>query len=842
MDKKFKDLESCIDTLSIEDAIKAVKLATYELEKLKETKRNAEEKVRNALIDVEKSTKKKDELEKKLSSSHQYSDASFWDDRYKETLNLNDNDNSKTYEWYVSFNDIKFNIDRDISSLDYNSNKFSIMVSGCGNSSLCEDLETNGYDNIIGTDYSKEVITFMTKRANDLNYKCKYIVTDLCNMKNINSATYKIIIDKGTLDAISSANDINDTNKSLASAYAYIREVWRILIVQGKLIIITTMTKDIFESIAISALDYLQVSNWENCTKENLKTQVGENVYYYCITKTSENKLSQRFQKDVLIKALLDDAVKARNEYIYSNAESLEFEDGGIHNNNEIGSLPTSTSISIREPLVFLNIRNENITIQAKTVIEIEYILRDGDWHEYDQICLVSIACNENKNIHLYRQNETQKYECFTYSNKPKKNDSSCIELKGHISITLPPYGGCFVITYIRNVQGNGIKELARSSRISILCPVQYSHPDIKSNHSIQRRGVGDMNSKNQGTMLNVIVENLKNIKCLQISGMILVNDPKSSFYLGRIMSWLYQLVPDDLFEWKLVFESDILQVHDNSNVECDDNISIKTIYGKIIVKGINVTNLLLQEAYSEIDTSGRIVCRIPYKSHFEDTSYCTENKIQKVDSSNYTEIHCKYCSQLLMNANIFEIRHLPSGLLDNMMHEFFCCEEMPLQAMSSSELKCNDSSMIIGSIQTTVHPNNIKRNSILISCKITSTLIDLIHGYAGILATSKNKIASSHSKRNDCKMCFSRCINAIDTDTCLISCSRCLSYLGDGCIYADDNNSNDDDVESSSFFFNDLQSIRFLLHRITINGNFRDLSTENVLARILIHFINAYR
>jgi hypothetical protein len=344
-----------------------------------------------------------------------------------------------------------------------------------------------------------------------------------------------------------------------------------------------------------------------------------------------------------------------------------------------------------------------------------------------------------------------------------------------------------------------------------------------------------------------MIAEDLKNINCLQVSGIaeLCIGDNPTQ-HISRIMSWLYKELPTDTCNCKLIFEADIVCVANMANTLDGHVISKKTIYGLITIQNIHINNLFIHEAYCEVDVSGRIVCRIPYQQDLK-ASHDNDAKAEKNNfiSDSYTEIYCRYCNNLLLHAKIEETRHLPSGILDNMMHEFFCCEELPLQAMSSSELISTNTSVILGSIQVTVHPSNVKSDSLILTCKTVATLIDLVHGYAGKLASSKPKPST---KINDgCISCLSRGANLIDVDTCLLSCSRCYSYLGDGSIYTENNdsNENEDASKSSSFLFEDLQNIRLALHCIKFRGNELmsiDLSPENVVARTLVHFANAYR
>lgn len=76
-------------------------------------------------------------------NSDHYSEKDFWDKRYEADIS--------TYEWYVSFENIKKQLLLDLrkcdSRLAIRNPPLKIMVSGCGNSTLCEDLWREGWIN-----------------------------------------------------------------------------------------------------------------------------------------------------------------------------------------------------------------------------------------------------------------------------------------------------------------------------------------------------------------------------------------------------------------------------------------------------------------------------------------------------------------------------------------------------------------------------------------------------------------------------------------------------------------------------------------------------------------------
>ena len=75
----------------------------------------------------------------KSESTSNYSDEAYWENRYKETKEPK----KEVYEWYVSFDHISATIKEDIGKLSSGLNSL-ILVSGCGNSALCEDFVHKG--------------------------------------------------------------------------------------------------------------------------------------------------------------------------------------------------------------------------------------------------------------------------------------------------------------------------------------------------------------------------------------------------------------------------------------------------------------------------------------------------------------------------------------------------------------------------------------------------------------------------------------------------------------------------------------------------------------------------
>jgi SAM-dependent methyltransferase len=339
----LQELQTNINTLSIQDAINAVNNAKETINKLKETQQAAADAVLNATKSYNNAKDKQKKAEvnnnKSTSNINNYGNEGYWEDRYS-TKSTN-KDGNDIYEWYMSFNELKDKLYKDIfisGLLPSNKNniefKNKILVTGCGNSTICEDLVNVGFDNVYGMDYSESVINNMKNRIKDNNNLlkcCNYFQADALNMKSEKTGSYNTIFDKGTLDAITSndSGESGDNNdKGVLNAASYMREVWRLLTLGGKFIIVTTMPNDIFDTIAIEPIGGYVCSNWKDnneCKKIEMTTTAGGEIYYYAIMKVGTANLASEYKanknksnsnQDIMsgIQALLLEAADAKKQ------------------------------------------------------------------------------------------------------------------------------------------------------------------------------------------------------------------------------------------------------------------------------------------------------------------------------------------------------------------------------------------------------------------------------------------------------------------------------------------------------------------------------------------------
>lgn len=158
-----------------------------------------------------------------MSSNPSYGDKDYWDKRYE----IASNSTNQIYDWYKDYDSgLKDYINRRVSKSD------SILVIGCGNSLLSEEMYLDGYSNITSIDYSRNAINIMSARAYSRGYDLKYLEMDARNL-NFKDESIDVVLDKGTIDALMCGDDSSENCDQLA------REAYRVLKPGGTMICIS---------------------------------------------------------------------------------------------------------------------------------------------------------------------------------------------------------------------------------------------------------------------------------------------------------------------------------------------------------------------------------------------------------------------------------------------------------------------------------------------------------------------------------------------------------------------------------------------------------------------------
>ncbi|KAF8159568.1 S-adenosyl-L-methionine-dependent methyltransferase [Crassisporium funariophilum] len=104
-----------------------------------------------------------------------------------------------SFDWFKSYSDLA-----DLLH-DLIPNKSSrILMLGCGNSRLSEDMWEDGYRNIVNTDYSAILIEQMRSRHGQARPEMEWHEMDVRDM-SFPSGSFDVAIDKGTMDAMMTA-------------------------------------------------------------------------------------------------------------------------------------------------------------------------------------------------------------------------------------------------------------------------------------------------------------------------------------------------------------------------------------------------------------------------------------------------------------------------------------------------------------------------------------------------------------------------------------------------------------------------------------------------------------
>uniref|UniRef100_T1JA07 Methyltransferase type 11 domain-containing protein n=1 Tax=Strigamia maritima TaxID=126957 RepID=T1JA07_STRMM len=119
-----------------------------------------------------------------------------------------------------------------------------LLVTGCGNSRLSNDLYDVGIMNITNIDISETVINVMEKQNMKIRPKMKWRAMDVTNM-NFKNEKFNVILDKGTLDAIMP----DDSDKVRETVEKMFDEIARITKFGGRYVCITLLQSHILNML-----------------------------------------------------------------------------------------------------------------------------------------------------------------------------------------------------------------------------------------------------------------------------------------------------------------------------------------------------------------------------------------------------------------------------------------------------------------------------------------------------------------------------------------------------------------------------------------------------------------
>lgn len=142
------------------------------------------------------------------------------------------------FEWYGEYTDLCHVIHRYVKP----GNK--ILVVGCGNSKLSEQLYDVGYQSIDNIDISEIVIRQMGSRNKQKRPKMTFAAMDVQRM-DYGDSTYDCVIDKGTLDALLTDEE-DATVEKVDKMFA---EITRVLKTSGRYLCVSLAQAHILQKL-----------------------------------------------------------------------------------------------------------------------------------------------------------------------------------------------------------------------------------------------------------------------------------------------------------------------------------------------------------------------------------------------------------------------------------------------------------------------------------------------------------------------------------------------------------------------------------------------------------------
>eukprot|EP00252_Welwitschia_mirabilis_P015597 TRINITY_DN3443_c0_g1_i2.p1 TRINITY_DN3443_c0_g1~~TRINITY_DN3443_c0_g1_i2.p1 ORF type:complete len:214 (+),score=17.39 TRINITY_DN3443_c0_g1_i2:284-925(+) len=122
-----------------------------------------------------------------LFNTYNYGEVGYWDSRYSQEV--------RPFDWYQRYQDLKPFINAFVPK------DGRVLMVGCGNAVISEEMVLDGYEEIVNIDLSTVVIGMMQKKYESIP-QLKYIHMDARDMSYFPNDLFDSVIDKGTLDSL----------------------------------------------------------------------------------------------------------------------------------------------------------------------------------------------------------------------------------------------------------------------------------------------------------------------------------------------------------------------------------------------------------------------------------------------------------------------------------------------------------------------------------------------------------------------------------------------------------------------------------------------------------------
>ncbi|XP_017284244.1 eEF1A lysine and N-terminal methyltransferase [Kryptolebias marmoratus] len=170
-------------------------------------------------------------------TAEEFSSAEYWERFFKKR-------GERAFEWYGDYNKLCGVLHKYIKVTD------KVLVVGCGNSELSEQLYDVGYKHLTNIDISETVVTHMNQKNAERRPGLTFHQVD-ATQTPYEDASYQAALDKGTLDAMASEEEG-------ALAKNMLSEVGRVLSIGGRYVCVTLAQ----ESVIKSAVEHFVQLGW----------------------------------------------------------------------------------------------------------------------------------------------------------------------------------------------------------------------------------------------------------------------------------------------------------------------------------------------------------------------------------------------------------------------------------------------------------------------------------------------------------------------------------------------------------------------------------------------------
>ncbi|XP_035997324.1 eEF1A lysine and N-terminal methyltransferase isoform X1 [Fundulus heteroclitus] len=170
-------------------------------------------------------------------TAEEFSSTEYWDRFFKKR-------GDRAFEWYGDYNKLCGVLHKYIKVQD------KVLVVGCGNSELSEQLYDVGYRHLTNIDISETVVAHMNQRNEERRPDLSFQRVD-ATQTPYEDASFQAALDKGTLDAMASA-------EQGALARRMLGEVSRVLKVGGRYVCVTLAQ----ESVVKLAVEHFVQLGW----------------------------------------------------------------------------------------------------------------------------------------------------------------------------------------------------------------------------------------------------------------------------------------------------------------------------------------------------------------------------------------------------------------------------------------------------------------------------------------------------------------------------------------------------------------------------------------------------